>query len=106
MSNKIIVLWGFIIVMLVCGVYFIGIKYESEIDYINLKNDVKSAAKRYVEDKDVSLPFTISTEKLEGEGYIGELRLDEKVCAADVTVNKRFVFHTFDISFTCVNTEV
>ena len=98
MSNKIIVLWGFIIVMLVCTIYFIGIKYE------NLKTEVKEATKKYVDDKDLDLPFTITTEQLESEGYIKELRLDDKVCAADVVISKKFIFHTFDIKFTCVNT--
>lgn len=104
MSNKIIVLWGFIIVMLVCAIYFIGIKYENEIKYINLKTEVKEATKKYVDDKDLDLPFTITTEQLESEGYIKELRLDDKVCAADVVISKKFIFHTFDIKFTCVNT--
>lgn len=105
LNNKIIVLWGFIIVMLVCAVYFIGIKYENEIKYINLKTEVKEAAKKYVDDKELDLPFSVTTEILESEGYIGELKLDDKVCAADITVSKRFIFHTFDIKFTCVNVE-
>lgn len=103
MSNRLIVLWGFIIVSLVCIIYFIGIKYESEIKYINLKTEVKEATKKYVDDKSLSLPFKITTEQLESEGYIGELKLDEKVCAADITIDKKFLFHTFDIKFTCIN---
>lgn len=106
MSNKIIVLWGFIIVILVCAIYFIGIKYENEIEYINLKTEVKEAVKKYIKDNDLVLPITLTTEELESKGYIGELRIEEKVCAADVTVSKKFLFYSFDIDFTCVNTEV
>ena len=105
MSNKIIVFWGFIIVSIVCAIYFIGIKYESELKYVNLKNEVKRASKRYIKDKDAKLPITITTETLENEGYIKELKLDEKVCAADVKVLKKFFFYAYDIKFVCVNTE-
>lgn len=105
MSNKLIMLWGFVIVLLVSLVYFIGIRYEDEIKYVNLKSDVKEAVKKYVEENDVSLPFSITTETLEEEGYIDELKLNEKVCAADVIVKKKFLFYSFDIKFTCINVE-
>jgi len=106
MSNKLIVLWGFIIVLLVSIVYFIGIKYQDEIKYVNLKNDVKEATKKYVEDNDLELPLSITTEELEEKGYIGELKLNEKICAADVKISKKLLFYSFDIKFTCVNVEV
>lgn len=106
MSNKLIVLWGFIIVLLVCIIYFIGIKYEDEIKYVNLKNDVKESVKKYIDDNEVELPFSITTEELEEKGYIDELKLNEKICAADVKVSKKFLFYSFDIKFTCINTEV
>lgn len=106
MSNKVIVLWGFIIVFLVCSVYFIGLKYEGEIKYINLKKEIKESVKEYINDNDIDLPFSITSENLESEGYIGELKLDDKVCAADITVSKKFLFYSYDIKFTCINTEV
>ncbi len=106
MSNKIIALWGFIIVSLVCSVYFIGVKYQSEIKYINLKETIKDAARKYVEDNETKLPITITTEELESKGYIGELKLDDKVCAADITVKKKFLFYSYDVKFECVNTEI
>ena len=105
MSNKIIVLWGVVIVALVSSVYFIGIKYQNELKYISLKTEVKEATKKYIEDKKVSLPFKIETETLESEGYIGALKLEEKVCAADVSVDKKLFFYSYDIKFLCVNTE-
>ncbi len=106
MSNKIIVLWGFIIVFLVCAVYFIGLKYEGEIKYINLKKEIKESVKEYIDDKDITLPFSITSETLESEGYIGALELDEKICAADISVSKKFLFYSYDIKFTCINPEV
>lgn len=106
MSNKVIVLWGFIIVFLVCSIYFIGLKYEGEMKYINLKKEIKESVKDYIDDNDVTFPFTITSETLESEGYIGELKLDEKICAADVNVSKKFLFYSYDIKFTCINTEV
>lgn len=103
MSTKTIVLWGFIIVLLIGLLYFIGIKYESEIKYINLKTEVKSSVKDYIKDNNLKVPLTITTEELEEKYYIGELKLDDKVCAATISVDKRFIFYSYDIDFTCIN---
>ena len=105
MSNKIIVLWGFIIVSLVCTIYFIGVKYQSEIKYINLKEEVKESTKKYIEDNDIKLPLKITSEELESKGYIGELRLDNKICACDINVKKQFLFYSFDLDFECIKVE-
>ena len=37
MSNKIIILWGSIIILLITILFIIGINYEKEIKYINIK---------------------------------------------------------------------
>lgn len=105
MSNKVIVLWGFIIVSLVCGIYYIGVKYENELKYIDLKDEIKEATKKYISDNDKELPFKITTEELEEQGYINTLKLDNKICAADVKAYKKFMFNRFDIKFTCINEE-
>ena len=41
MNNKIIVVWGIIIIILVSIIYYIGITYQNEIKYISLKEEVK-----------------------------------------------------------------
>lgn len=105
MSNKVIVAWGFIIVFLVLAVYFIGIKYQNELKFVTLKNEIKKAAEKYIKDKDVSIPVVITTETLESEGYIKELKLNEKICAADINVSKKFLFYNYDIDFLCINPE-
>lgn len=103
MSEKTIFLWGFIIVLLVGVVYFVGIKYEGEIKYISLKNEVKSSVKEYIKKEDKTLPLSVTTEELEEKGYIKELKLEDKVCAATINVDKKFIFYNFDINFECIN---
>lgn len=103
MSEKTIVLWGFLIVLLVGVIYFIGIKYEGEFKYINLKTEIKSAVKDYVKEEDIDLPLEITTEELEEKGYIKELKLEDKVCAATIKVDKKFIFYNYDIKFECIN---
>ncbi len=48
MNNKIIVVWGIIIIILVSIIYYIGITYQNEIKYISLKEEVKIAVKDYI----------------------------------------------------------
>ena len=107
MNEKIIALWGFIIIFLVGVICFIGIHYEDEIKYIKLKEDVKDSVKEYIKNEDVRLPLEITTEELEEKKYIKTLKLDDKICAADIKVEKKFwIFKSYDIDFTCINPNI
>ena len=103
MSNKLIVIWGSVIILLVGTVYFIGIKYKDELKYISLKEEVKDSVKEYIKRNDIKLPLEITSEELEENNYIKELKLDDKICAADITVDKKFLFYNYDIEFTCID---
>ena len=48
MSKRIILIWGFLIVGLVLGIYIIAITKEEEIKYISKKNELKEAVKDYI----------------------------------------------------------
>ena len=76
MNNKIIVVWGIIIIILVSIIYYIGITYQNEIKYISLKEEVKIAVKDYISSEKITkYPFKITTEELEEKGYLKELKL-------------------------------
>lgn len=102
MSNKIIVLWGTVVTLLILTIYVIGVLHEEEIKYIKLKEEVKTSVNKYIEMEEVKLPLEITTEELEEKEYIGELKLEDKICAADIKVDKKWIFKTFDIKFECV----
>ncbi len=107
MNKKVIVLWGVIVFILVIAIYIIGITKKEEIKYITLKNEVKTSVKEYIKDNNIKkYPLTITTEELEEKDYIGELKLENKICAADVTVTKKFIFYKYNIKFTCINIDV
>ncbi len=105
MSNKLIMIWGTIIILLVGTIYFIGVKYEEELKYISLKNELKESVKEYIADKKPKYPLKITTEELEEEGYINELKIEDKICAADIKVEKTFLFRDYNIEFTCLKVE-
>ncbi len=105
MSNKLIVVWGTVIILLVGTIYFIGVKYEEELKYISLKNELKDTLKEYIKDNDSKLPLKITSEELEEQEYIGELKIDDKICAADIEVDKKFLFYDYNIEFTCIKLE-
>lgn len=105
MSNKLIVVWGTVIILLVGTIYFIGVKYENELKYIALKNELKESVKEYISDNKVKLPLEITSEELEEDEYIGELKVDNKLCAADIKVDKKFLFYNYDIDFTCIKVD-
>lgn len=105
MSNKVIVVWGSIIILLVCTLFLIGSKYQGEIKYMSLKEEVKTSVKKYMKDNNLKAPLVITSEELESLGYIKELKLEEKVCASDINVSKKFIFTTYDIKFTCIKSK-
>ncbi len=106
MNKKVIALWGFIIVALVIIIFIIGITKEEELKYISLKNDIREATNEYIENNNIKdYPFTITTEELEEKDYLDELKLENKLCVADVTVTKKFIFKKYNIKLTCINVE-
>ncbi len=105
MSNKVIAIWGTVVVLLVISIYVIGITHKEELKYITLKTEVKEKTKEYIEANDIKLPVSITSEFLEELGYLDSLKLDNKLCAADINVKKKFVFTSYDIDFTCVSTK-
>ena len=102
MSNKIIVLWGSLIIILVTVICYIAITKKEEIKFINLKQDLKENVRKYLKENDVELPFEITSEELEEKGYIEPLVLGNKLCAADIKVTKKIIFKKYDIQFTCI----
>ena len=106
MNKRIFIVWGLLIALLVLGIGYIGITKKEEIKYISLKNEVKKATKEYINDNNIKVyPFKITTEKLEEKDYLKELKINNKVCAGDIVVNKKIIFYSYDIKFTCVNVE-
>lgn len=102
MSNKIIILWGSIIILLITILFIIGINYEKEIKYINIKQEVKESVKKYIKENNIKDNFEITSEELESEGYLKEIKLDDKICAADISVKKVLIFKKYNIEFTCI----
>ena len=102
MSNKIIILWGSIIILLITILFIIGINYEKEIKYINIKQEVKESVKKYIKENNIKDYFEITSEELESEGYLKEIKLDDKICAADISVKKVLIFKKYNIEFTCI----
>ena len=102
MSNKIIILWGSIIILLITILFIIGINYEKEIKYINIKQEVKESVKKYIKENNIKDDFEITSEELESEGYLKKIKLDDKICAADISVKKVLIFKKYNIEFTCI----
>lgn len=102
MSNKVIIVWGSIIILLITILFIIGINYEKEIKYINIKQEVKESVKKYMKDNNLKAPLAITSEELVSLGYIKELKLDDKICAADISVKKVLIFKKYNIEFTCI----
>ena len=105
MSNKVMIVWATLVTSILLGIYAFASYYKDELKYISLKEEVKSDVLNYIKEKNVKLPLNITSEELEEKGYIKELRLDDKVCAADIRVDKKFMFYNYDIDFTCISTE-
>ena len=106
MNNKTIVIWVSLIVLLTLGIGIIGITKQDELKYIEAKNELKKATKEYIKDNKInSFPITITSETLEEKDYIKEIKIDKNICAADITVAKKFIFNKYKIKFTCINSQ-
>ena len=110
MSKRIILIWGFLIVGLVLGIYIIAITKEEEIKYISKNNnlDYKCSKKNHCKLK----KFHLIKELLNildicicDQDYLKEVKVNDKTCAVDITVNKKFIFYSYKMKFTCISTK-
>ena len=99
MSNKIVVLWGSIVFLLVISIYLIGLNRQKE--EVKLEEKVKSATIKYMDDNNLSVPLELNSQTLIDEEYLDELKLNNKACEATIKVTKKYIFKNYDIKFKC-----
>ena len=106
MSNKVIVLWGSVIVLLVLAIYTFGVMRKDNLKQLEAEKLVKESLNNYMDDNEIELPYKTTTEELIKNGYLEEIIVDNRVCNATVTVKKKLLGKDYDIKFTCINEEI
>lgn|SRR5574344_2156580 len=104
MSNKVLVLWAFIIVMLCATILVIGYNQKDKV-LMKLENDIKKASEEYILDNDIVPKYnesaTIDIDDLIDNEYLKETVALEKYCVKKVIFTKGAIFNDYEIIKEC-----
>lgn len=102
MNYRYLILWGIVVIGLLFSVYFIGHTHMDDL-MLSYKFDkvVKAATKDYIEDKEKTLPFVVTSGELIQYDYLDKLEYEDKLCNATINVKKVLFFKYFDIKYVC-----
>ena len=99
MSNKLIVLWGTIIVLLVSAVFVIGKLYKEDKFLIETQKLLKTNVSKYLDDygkwPSINDEIKISSNELIELDYIEPIKNESKECSAVISiknVNKKYKY--------------
>ena len=93
-KDYILVVWSGIIMILLLGVFGIGLYEEKNKDRLEVEKTFIDAAKYYIESNNIKVETTLLVpyEDLKKYEYIDEVKYKDKTCTSDVSVEKKFLF--------------
>lgn len=104
MNKTIMFIWG-LIVVLICGFLVYLAKKDEDKVYINIENDIISATKTYVNDKDlmpnIGKSVVISVDELILNNYIEYKEDIDKYCLNNIVATKGIIDSEYKINKDC-----
>ncbi len=108
MSKKIMLIWGSIIVILLTCIITYSICYLKKHPYLKVENNLKDAAKEYMENYDGVKPdsmidLTITSKVLYEAEYLTkeDLKHKGKTCSGKVVVSDNNGRYKYDVTVKC-----
>ncbi len=92
MSNKLILLWGFLMIFMSCALLIIGKNEEKIREKKEIETIYDNAVISYIEDNEIEFidnEVKISSNDLLINGYINEVKMDDSICVFEATVLKK-----------------
>ncbi len=92
MSNKTIVIWVSLVLIIFASILIYGICYKKEHPYLKLEHEIEDAAKEYMKNYEGIKPseyldLTITSKELQKENHLKELKFEDKKCSGKVVVS-------------------
>lgn len=92
MSNKVMVLWAMLIVIIVCSLFIIGKNEEKARRIKSQEENYDNIIISYIENNDIELvegsEIIVNSNDLIRNGYIKEIIKDDSICIFEATVTK------------------
>lgn len=107
MSNKIIILWVTIIMIIISSIFLIGKYYEKNYKYYVTNKEVKSYLKKYMEKENVKITkfssIIIDSKELKEKKYMEEIKVNDASCEFIAKIKNYIIFNTYNLKYECVN---
>ena len=107
MSNKFMITWGILVILIVSVILIIGVYYEKNYEYIEASNKVKEVIKKYLKEEDINInnldSYNIQSNLLKEKGYLEEIKIKDNKCSFNAKIKNYFIYYDYDIKYNCVN---
>lgn len=103
-KESVLTIWAMIIVILMAGVFAIGIYEQKNKEMLDVKRTFIDATKLYIKDHNIKVTdnLIINYEDLKKEEYVEEVKYQNKNCVADIKINiKYMIFKKYTPNITC-----
>lgn len=107
MSNKIIILWATIIIVIITSIFLIGKYHEKNYKYYETNKEVKLYLKRYIEEENIKIDnfntIIIDSEELKDKKYFEEIKVNYATCEFVAKIKNYVIFKAYKIKYECIN---
>lgn len=108
MNKVTMFIWGLLIFSLWAIIIAIAYK-EQDKEYINLTNDLKLVADRYIEKNNIDIKYNesykIYIEELKESNYINDDTKIKKYCVDSIVVRKKLIKYSYKFNIECKDEE-
>lgn len=107
MSNKVIVLWTTIIIIIITSIFLIGKYHEKNYKYYETNKEVKTYLKRYIDEENIKVDkfntIIIDSKELREKKYIEEIEVNDATCEFIAKIKNYIIFKAYKIKYECTN---
>lgn len=107
MNDRVIIIWGFLVVLIASSIMLLGNYYNKNYEYIETNKMVKEHLKEYIKKEKIKIPILsavdISSEELKDKFYIEEIKMESSNCEFTSKVKNYIIFKTYKTDYKCTN---
>lgn len=107
MSNKVIFLWSFIVLLILSSIFVMGIYYKKREIYLETDKIVKEYLKDYIKEGQINIEkfntYEVTSEELKNKGYFEEIKVNDMLCEFKAYIKNYILFNNYQIKYKCIN---
>lgn len=107
MNDRIIIIWGFLVILIASSIMLLGNYYNKNSEYIETNKIIKEHLREYIKKEKIKIPFLsvvdIDSKELKDKFYIEEIKMGNSSCEFTSKVKNFLILKTYKTDYKCTN---